>query len=137
MKERWVFPNFTTTSYEYSDEIVRKKPKKLFSSSHNLNRVTHTIKKSQNSQVVNNFKMGDEGSEDEHEDKFHIKVETMVFLLVFFVLFCTICLCVSNHDNTQRSNISSRTWSLRPKNCQRKDVLPGNEPGLNQKRVDH
>ena len=39
--------------------------------------------------------------------------------------FCTICLCVSNRDATQRSNIIGRTWSLRPKKCQRKDVLPG------------
>ena len=42
MKEHWVFPNLIPlTPREYSDEIVQKKPKKLLSSSHNLNRVTH------------------------------------------------------------------------------------------------
>ena len=41
----------------------------------------------------------------EHEDKFHVEVETMVFLLVLLVLFCRICVCASNHDTTQRSNI--------------------------------
>ena len=66
-----------------------------------------------------------EGLEYEHVNKFLMEVETMVILLVLLVLFCTICVCVSNRDTTRRSNIIGRTWSLGPKNCQRKDVLPG------------
>ena len=66
-----------------------------------------------------------EGSEQhEHPDKIHIEVATMVFLLVLLVLFCTICLCVSNRKTTRRSNIIGRTWSLRPKKCLGKDI-PG------------
>ena len=43
--------------------------------------------------------------EYEHEDKFHVELETVVFLLVLLVLFCRICVCASNHDTTRRSNI--------------------------------
>ena len=43
--------------------------------------------------------------EYEHEDKFHVELETMVFLLVLLVLFCRICVCASNHDTTRRSNV--------------------------------
>ena len=61
-----------------------------------------------------------EGLEHEHENKFHIEMETMVFLLVLLVLFCRISVCVSNHDTTHRSNIG-RTWTFKK---QSKDV-PG------------
>ena len=61
-----------------------------------------------------------EGLEHEHENKFHIEMETMVFLLVLLVLFCRISVCVSNHDTTHRSNIG-RTCTFKK---QSKDV-PG------------
>ena len=63
-----------------------------------------------------------EGLENEHEDKFHVELETMVFLLVLLVLFCRICVCASNHDTTHRSNIE-RTWTF-------KKYIKG-EPGRN------
>ena len=53
-----------------------------------------------------------EGLEHEHENKFHIEVETMVFLLVLLVLFCRISVCVSNLDTTQRSSIG-HTWTFK------------------------
>ena len=56
----------------------------------------------------------------EHENNFHVEVETMVFLLVLLVLFCRICVCASNHGTTQRSNIG-HTWTFKK---QSKDV-PG------------
>ena len=57
-----------------------------------------------------------EGLEHEHENEFHIELETMVFLLVLLVLFCRICVCASNHDTTQRSNIGhSRTFKKQSK----------------------
>lgn len=49
-----------------------------------------------------------EGLQHEHENKFHIEMETMVFLLVLLVLFCRICVCASNHDTTRRSNIGRK-----------------------------
>ena len=61
-----------------------------------------------------------QGFEPEHENKFHIEMETMVFLLVLLVLFCRISVCVSNHDTTHRSNIG-RTCTFKK---QSKDV-PG------------
>ena len=53
-----------------------------------------------------------QGLEHEHENKFHVEVETMVFLLVLLVLFCRICVCASNHDTTRRTNIG-RTWTFK------------------------
>ena len=53
-----------------------------------------------------------QGLEHEHEDKFQVEVETMVFLVVLLVLFCRICVCASNHDTTQTSNIG-RTWTFK------------------------
>ena len=84
----------------------------------------YLLKNGQNSQV-HNFKMTKGSEQHQHPDEVHIGVETLVILLVLLVLFCTICVCVSNRDTTRRSNIIGRTWSLGPKNCQRKDVLPG------------
>ena len=48
-----------------------------------------------------------EGLEYEHVNKFLMEVETMVILLVLLVLFCTICICVSNHENI------GRTWTFK------------------------
>ena len=61
----------------------------------------------------------------EHEDKFHVELETMVFLLVLLVLFCRICVCASNHDTVQRSKIGC-TCTF--KNRHSKDV-PGRNVG--------
>ena len=63
-----------------------------------------------------------------HENKFHIEMETMVFLLALLVLFCRISVCVSNHDTTHRSNIG-RTWTFKK---QSKDVPGRNEEILKQ-----
>ena len=62
------------------------------------------------------------GLEHEHENKFHIEMETMVFFLVLLVLFCRISVCVSNHDTTRRSNIKKHSKDVPGRNVSKENL---------------